>query len=813
MATASQIQQLYVAYFGRPADPNGLASWLTSTASLTQIAQSFGTAPEFTTAFAGQTYAQQVNNLYLNLFGRSAEPAGLNAWVAELNSGRLTLAQIGLAISSGAQGSDKVALDSKITASGQWTASSNGSTAGILAYSGDPGISAGRSFLLPVLTTATIPTQAATDTQVQTLITSNGTSGLTFNQIANEAILTSSTNSNAAGTGAGFSPAGSFLNGSNNVIKIGALRGATIADSTFNDNDSIVLDQSFVQTAATIAGVETLSFIGSGGGLDVGSVGGVAGTLQGVKTISFTVASRLGLGASQVSTAQIFIGTTGAVGIGSAAAQIGSFNNIFLSAANAGSLRLGSTTALTITNSLSSNNSYTLNQSAASGLFNFFAGSAATAFSLNYNSTAGATIFSQGAVSGGGDFILNFGTANGFANLTPNSASIFSFGNTGSTLVNYKSDVLAENVIANLSVSGVDTYQIATTAGGSAFSFSAQVQLKNGVISLGFGTAQTTAAIIFNNGGLNTIINGGGATANVITIGGAAANTAFKASGATDTLNLSFNTLSGVMLVSGGGFILRGDAATALTANAGIEILNLNIFGGTVTADHVIQAATTAVGTTTFNLNAAQGVSFSLSAFTRAGTALTTFGFSQADGNNTVTFSTGWTQSRVSFFDGSGNSIISLNNLNNALSLTATNTFGTANSAASTQFNTINITDGGNDVISLGGSISGQDPISGFSRANIIGMAVGDVLSFTNYTGTLNSIQVVTSNDGVSAFASAIVLFSDGIVTYVFQNTSANGNFGGGQQATANSLAAILTGNYASLGRWTLNANNIALIS
>jgi len=798
MATASQIQQLYVAYFGRPADPNGLASWLTNTGSLEQIAQSFGTAPEFTTAFAGQTYAQQVNNIYLNLFGRSAEPAGLNGWVSLLNSGRLTLAQIGLAISSGAQGSDSTALTSKITASGQWTASSNGSTAGILAYSGDPGISAGRSFLLPVLTTATIPTQAATDTQVQALITSNGASGITFNQIANNAVLTSSTNSNEAGTGAGFSPAGSFLNGSNNSIKIGALRGATIADSTINDNDSLVLDQTFQQTASTVSGIETLSFIGANGGLDV------ANTLQGVKTVSFAVASRLGVGASAISTANIFVGTTGAVGIGSAIATIGGFNNIFLSAANGGTLRLGGTTSLTITNSISSNSSYTLNQTAAAtGSFSFFAGSANTAFELNY---IGSGLLSAGGVSGGGDFNLVFGTQNTFSNLASNSASVFSFSNTGNTIVNYKSQVTGANAISNLSVSGVDIYRIASTAGGNAagataMSFNAQVQLKNGVISLGFGTAQTTASIIFTTAAasLNTLVD----TANLITIG-TTAGTAFRASGSTDTVNLSFNTLSGVLQVSGAGFVLGQDFATALTANAGIEILNLNIYGGTSTANHVINAVTVATGTTTFNLNSINGVNFAISAFTAAGVGLTTLGFSQADGNNSVIAGSAWTQSRLSFFDGSGNSVISLNNLLSAQTHTAGAFSFATYTAIATQLNTINISDGGLDTITLGG----ESAIGGYVRANVVGIGVGDVLSFTNYGGTLNSVQVITAISAQVTAAgalSAICLWFDGVDTYVIQTVSAHVVSG------ANYIAAILNGNFASIGRWTLNSNNLIL--
>ena len=786
MATASQIQQLYIAYFGRPADPNGLASWLTSTASFTQIAQSFGTAPEFTTSFAGQTYAQQVNNIYLNTFGRQAEPTGLNSWVAELNAGRLTLAQVGLAISSGAQGSDLIALNSKITASGQWTASSNGSTAGILAYSGSAGVSAGRTFLTPVLTTVTIPTQAATDTQVQALISSSGTSGsLIFNQIVNNAILTSTINTNGLNAEIGFTPANYLLNG-NDTIKIGALRGATIADSSTTDSDTLILDQVFTQSALTVAGIENLNFQGANGGFE-------ANTLAGVKTLNFTVASRLLGGATSISTAQIFVGTTGAVAIGSAL-QLGGVNNIFLSAVNSGNIRLGSTTALTITNSNTGNTSYTLNQQSALGSFNFYAGSAATAFNLNYNSTAGGT-FSAGVVSGGGDFTLNFGTANTYQNLSPNSASVFSFGNTGNTLVNYRAALNDNGVLNNLSVSGVNFYQIGTTAGGISTAFDARVQLKNGAISLGFGTAQTTASIIFGNA-LNTFVN----SANLITIG-TTAGTAFKASGSTDTVNLSFNTLSGSFNLSGAGFVLGTDANTALTANAGIEVLSLNIYSSTaLTANHTIQAVTVATGTTTFNLNAAANVTFSISAFSAVGSGLTTLGFSQADGSNTVLVSTAWTQSRLSYFDGSGNSTISLNNLYAAQTHTAL-IFGFATyTQIATQINTIDISDGGLDVISLGG----DSAASGFGRANVIGIGIGDVLSFTNYGGSLASVVVLTAAFSATTF-SAINLWFDGVDTYVMQTTASGATTG------VNFVAAILSGNYASVGRWTLNTNNLVL--
>ena len=46
--TAAQIQQLYLVYFGRPADPNGLAFWLSNqSATQESVATAFAGTPEY----------------------------------------------------------------------------------------------------------------------------------------------------------------------------------------------------------------------------------------------------------------------------------------------------------------------------------------------------------------------------------------------------------------------------------------------------------------------------------------------------------------------------------------------------------------------------------------------------------------------------------------------------------------------------------------------------------------------------------------------------------------------------------------------
>jgi len=132
MATANELQTLYITYFGRPADPEGLQYWLQNGASQELIADGFSTTPEYASTIAGNTASQVINSFYINLFGRNADEAGLAFWTAKVNDfnlgrpGGISLQQVGRYIADGAlvqpAGSpDRVILESKIAASNQWT--------------------------------------------------------------------------------------------------------------------------------------------------------------------------------------------------------------------------------------------------------------------------------------------------------------------------------------------------------------------------------------------------------------------------------------------------------------------------------------------------------------------------------------------------------------------------------------------------------------------------------------------------------------------------------------------------------------------
>ncbi|MFO1160139.1 MAG: DUF4214 domain-containing protein [Reyranellaceae bacterium] len=82
-----QIGQLYVAYFGRAADPVGLDYWVTQLnggLSLTAIANSFAVQPEATALYsylaapAVGDPAAFVKAIYNDLFNRDPDAAGLD---------------------------------------------------------------------------------------------------------------------------------------------------------------------------------------------------------------------------------------------------------------------------------------------------------------------------------------------------------------------------------------------------------------------------------------------------------------------------------------------------------------------------------------------------------------------------------------------------------------------------------------------------------------------------------------------------------------------------------------------------------------
>jgi len=138
-ATSTQLQELYVAYFGRAADPTGLDYWTEKGITTTKFAADMYAQAEFKDAFGSLSTESQVNQIYKNLFDREADVTGLTYWTQQINLGVLKVAEIATHLIWAAQNNsgssdDKTALSNRTAAAVAYTAEVKSSVAGILAY-------------------------------------------------------------------------------------------------------------------------------------------------------------------------------------------------------------------------------------------------------------------------------------------------------------------------------------------------------------------------------------------------------------------------------------------------------------------------------------------------------------------------------------------------------------------------------------------------------------------------------------------------------------------------------------------------------
>lgn len=169
MATnIDKVQQLYVAYFNRPADVAGLNYWVGVVAkgvSTDVIAAGFAQSAEYKAMFAGKGAEAIIDTVYMNMFGRHAEKAALDFYGPLVQNGTITIDKVVTDIVKGAQGTDAVAYDNKVTAAVAFTEELDmaGNEADRLAYaSGDADVlQVAKTWLATVTTDASLATALA----------------------------------------------------------------------------------------------------------------------------------------------------------------------------------------------------------------------------------------------------------------------------------------------------------------------------------------------------------------------------------------------------------------------------------------------------------------------------------------------------------------------------------------------------------------------------------------------------------------------------------------------------------------------------
>jgi len=112
------IQEFYIAYYGRPADPTGASFWShtleNSSGNLNAIIGMFGNSDEFLGRFGDYSNSALIDSVYYQLFGRFPDVSGKQFYLQNLNSGNMSMQSIVINILDGAIGNDRTVIDSKV---------------------------------------------------------------------------------------------------------------------------------------------------------------------------------------------------------------------------------------------------------------------------------------------------------------------------------------------------------------------------------------------------------------------------------------------------------------------------------------------------------------------------------------------------------------------------------------------------------------------------------------------------------------------------------------------------------------------------
>jgi hypothetical protein len=149
----NQVQQLYIAYFGRPADPVGLNYWAASIdaagGNFDSVVSGFSSSLESKALYAGSNTSQLVTSIYVALFNRPPEPAGLAYWVGLIDSNTVTGPRAAYQIMTSAGPGDATAIANKVAAANAFTANID-TSAELAGYSGASSAAIARAWLAKV---------------------------------------------------------------------------------------------------------------------------------------------------------------------------------------------------------------------------------------------------------------------------------------------------------------------------------------------------------------------------------------------------------------------------------------------------------------------------------------------------------------------------------------------------------------------------------------------------------------------------------------------------------------------------------------
>ena len=634
------VQQLYVAYFGRPADyfglqnfeaalaaanaptdPAALAAAYSTNAAVKTLVDSFGTSHESTALYGSGSTESFVNAIFENLFNRPAAVAGLTFWVNAINSGAVSKGDAALAILAGAENNsttqgkaDWTLIGNKIGVASNFTTALGSSSNQIVAYAGATAAQDAR-LMLSSVTGSTVPATFNVQTTINNIVAGNNQN--TYNLTTGVDTFTGGTGNNvfnaildnATGLTAGGQAA--------TLQSFDSITGGTL-NNTLNITDFGVGSTMTIPTGAAISGITTLN-------------------VNSLEAPSLNVSGWSTLAAVNINSST-----------GNDVLTVG--NNVAVAVTNTGTITVTGGSTLNLTEK-------------AAGAVNVVAGVGATSVSVtggsggyakdaNYVAGTGTHTLSSVSLTGvGGNFDVY---SDALTSLTINTQS----GNTDTVhaAVGTRTLGLTLNGDSGVTVADANATTLAVTTTGAA---STSITLQDGAAtSVTFTDAQDLSLTALTAGSAKAVtISGAGAfTAAGTALTGLAAGAAIDASGSTGVVTISMASASS-----------KGDVTQSFTGGTGQDIVTVGagqtgtVTGGSATNNEIIldnapgatQAALAAYSH--FSILGVAGSTsgtFDMSKLTN-GSSYTSFDVQQSSGN--VTFTNVATGSTISLEGGNSN--------------------------------------------------------------------------------------------------------------------------------------------------------------
>lgn len=557
------IEKLYVTFFNRPADFNGLNYWEDQVAKAggnsAAVANAFSASAEYKALYAGKSTATIIDTIYQNLFGRGAEPAALSYWGLRLDNGTFNIGTIANSIAIGAQNADITTINNKVAVATAFTAALD-TNAEILGYehTSVEGAQAIKDWLKAVTSDAATLTAAQTALPALVIATVAGAStnpGQTFT-------LTTGTDNFAGTAGNDTFNAGDTSVGG--VATAAWTTGDAINGGAGTDVFNVISNAAIaVPTAATVTGVETVNL--------------TSGATVNVNTTAFT--GLTALNTTGVDGATVIAAATTAVSVTDAATTAGGVKAIAVNG--------GSTVSVTSTNNIL--DTITIGATATG---------AAAAGAVTVTSTGGTADTNTAgaiAVTGGTTVTVNQNAGNAAATgVNTVGGAITVTGNASTTAVTVNQTKAGTGLTATATAAGVVGY----TAGG--------------VTIADVNAASATAASTITTVTLNSFGDVGGAVSTVN-------------SGALTTINLSGNAIGAGLTVTNGALTTPTVTTQALNLNgfktgagAGVVTLDTDITTLNVTSSTAASTIKSFVAAGVKTLNIAGDAKVTLTAQTLA---------------------------------------------------------------------------------------------------------------------------------------------------------------------------------------------------